>query len=98
MKRIDQAAPSKSKPIPFYIKIPTRITIAILLIAYVICIKMPLAILAIMLGVLVELLDILLGFVLRKKLLIDYQWPKLKYKWQYTEKFLKSAIVDFLSD
>lgn len=98
MKRIDQSAPSKSKPIPLYLKIPIRILVATMLIFYVVCIKMPLAILAVLMAALVELLDILLGFILRKKMQIDYKWPKLKYEWHNTEKFLKSAIVDFLSD
>ena len=98
MKRIDQSAPIKSKTIPLYLKIPIRISVAILLIIYVFCIKMPLAILSILMATLLELLDILLGFVLRKKLQIDYKWPNLKYEWQDTEKFLKSAIVDFLSN
>lgn len=89
MKKVNQ---------PLYIKILKRTIIAIVLICYVILVKMPLAVLSVLMAALIELFDILLGFILRKKIRIDYEWPKLKYEWVNTENFLKSAFIDFLSN
>jgi hypothetical protein len=89
---------TKHKSPSILLKIFKRVSVAILLISYVILIKMPLSILSILIAVLIELLDVLLGFIVRKKLSIDYECPKISYTWQDTEKFLKSAIIEYLSD
>lgn len=93
MNQLARRAPGKPLKVSWTMKFIRRFFNILFLIAWAAFIKLPLSLLALFISSVVEVLELCLGITMRKNLIIDEKWPKLKSYWQDTKQSLKDIFT-----